>query len=149
VTPEVRDALRRIDTPIRWLPDLLAVRGDAAYLVDAKWTNRQDTGFYDIEWSSLVALDEFYRCLRLPVALVWYDLGVSFTWELLADGAPLRRGHWKGSGSGTPFVLWPKDEAHPFTDVFGIGAAVIGPPHQRMNVLRVPVGLDRLGAGVL
>jgi hypothetical protein len=137
LSEEVRRALQPIDTPLRWMPDLVAVRGQVAYLVDGKWSNRQDTGNYDIECSSLAALHEFYISLRLPVVTVWFDFRCNFSWELLASDAPLRRGPWRGNGSGTPFWLWPQSASRPFAEIFGPDAPPYGPPPEwRMRELR-------------
>ncbi len=119
LTKDVRDALRWIDTPIRWMADHIAIRGPVACLADAKWSNRQDTPNYDIECSSLASLGLQCESLGIPVVIIWYDFQCNYTWDLLPDHAPKFRGPWRGNGSGTPFWLWPKDQARPFGDVFG------------------------------
>lgn len=148
LTDEVRDALRRIDTPIRWHPDVIAIRGDVAYFVDAK-AGREDTPNHSIERSSLAAFHDWYMHSRIPVVIVWRDTLIepngqrsrtghcAFTWELLADEAPLRPMAYVGEGSGTPGWLWPKDMCHRFSEIFAEGAPAYGPPPEwRMRTLR-------------
>lgn len=133
----VRAALRTIDTPLRFLPDIVAVRGPAAYLIDAKTETRFDTPNFAIQTDALVAGHSWSRFAALPLVFVWADYRCNFSWDLLANDAPLRRGHWTGNGSGTPFYLWPKTAARPFDSLFGPGADVYGaPPEWYMEQLR-------------
>jgi hypothetical protein len=138
LTEEVRNHLRHIDTPLRWQADIVAVRTDrpAAYMVDAKASDRRDTPNYDIEQSALMVSHNWYTHMRLPLVIVWYDGGCNFTWDLLAADAPLV----PMSGVGpqrTDFFLWPKAQARPFDSVFGEDAELFGPPPEwRMRDIR-------------
>jgi hypothetical protein len=144
LTPDVRDALRCIDTPIRWHPDIIAVRGDVAYFVDAK-TGRKDTVNHSIEKSSLAAFHDWYVHTRLPVVICWESNDGSadcvFVWDLLANGALLVDMSFNGDGSGTPAWLWPKAHCRPARTIFGPEAQTFGPPPGwRMRQVRSKVG---------
>ena len=117
LTAVVRDALRAWDTELRWMPDLLCVRprtdeapiGDCVRLVDAKWSNRHDTGNYDFEAKSVAAHHRWIVGYGHHVWLVFYDLRCCRVADALASHQ-LHRGAWLGVGSGTPFYLLPKDD---------------------------------------
>lgn len=112
--PELaRRMLGRTLSPIRWTPDLLAIRGPLAVFIDAK-TGRSDTANYDIEAQALVSHRRLCRAGH-PVVIVWHDFRWSHAWELNPDdGAP---GTYIGNGSGTPFLLFRKGLAHPWDDL--------------------------------
>ena len=148
LSADVRDALRVIATPIRWHPDIIAVRGDVACFVDAK-AGTQETPNHSIEQSSLAAFNDWYLHARLPVVVCWEVIRANgrrsadcaFTWDLLADGAPLRKMPYRGDGSGTSGYLWPKRRCRRFGDVFGPGAPSFGPqPDWRMDQIRRAIG---------
>lgn len=115
LTATVRDALRAWSTDLRWMPDLLCVRpstdsapiGDCIRLVDAKWSNVQDTANYDFECSSVAAHHRWIVGYGHHVWLAFYDMRCCRVADALASPA-LHRGAWRGAGSGTPFFLLPK-----------------------------------------
>jgi hypothetical protein len=101
--------LHRPATHWRWIPDLIAVRGDEIRLVDPK-ANQSDTEYHAIEIDAWMA-HRVMECLGLPIVYVWHD----FTCNTPTGLGPRR---WflnpQGvNGSGTPFVLIRKDEQHP------------------------------------
>ena len=141
LSSEVRNHLRRNNTPLRWHPDILAVRSDdrrVVYGVDAKTEQRTDTAYFSIEKSALAALHGWYSNWGTPVVIVWGDGSSNFTWDLLADDQnALREGPYRGNGSGTSFWLWPKNRARPFDDIFGENAVIYGvDPHWSIEALR-------------
>jgi hypothetical protein len=138
LTPQVRQHLGKIDTPLRWHPDLLAIRTGqpVAYGIDAKASERQNTSNFDIQKDALSASHDWYVHMRLPLVIVWYDGRCNFTWDLLSSDAPLREGR-RISPRRTPYWLWPKTEARGFDTVFGKDAPAYGPPPDwRMREIR-------------
>lgn len=117
LSPTMRDALRVWDTALRWMPDLLCVRpcddaapaGDCVRLVDAKWSDVQDTANYDFECKSVAAHDRWIVGYGHHVWLVFYDLRCCRVADALASPR-LHKGTWHGRGSGTPFWLLPKSD---------------------------------------
>lgn len=127
---EMRDALRRVKTPARWLPDLLAARRvgrrTVAVFVDAK-TGRADTANYDIEWECVLSLVRFAKFSRLPVVFVMHDFGVLYPeFVRFVSRHGVRTGHG-GKGSGTPYCLVRKTLAAPF-DSFMMNMQTIANP---------------------
>lgn len=109
--PEMaRRMLGRTLSPIRWTPDLLAIRDTTAVFIDAK-AGRSDTANYAIEAQALVSHRRLCRAGH-PVVVVWHDFNWSHAWELHPDDGV--RGAHNGNGSGTPFVLFRKVLAHPW-----------------------------------
>lgn len=105
----MRDLLRRTESDIRWLPDLIAVRSpDTVRLVEAK-TGNPDTPNYAIEKASLAALYRLHVALGTPVRVVFHD----FAWEsadALHANPNKRTGPPSRNGSGTPYWLFPRTE---------------------------------------
>lgn len=122
-----RTALRELDTPLRWLPDLIASKCGTRpriILVDAKTGWRTDTPNYCIEKS---AIDADFACLgmfRLDVLLVTGDFRVLSPSQVHRHGR-LHDGRNTNGGSGTPFYLVPKTLAKDFDAVFGEPAGVL------------------------
>lgn len=115
--PDVRDALRRHRTKLRWLPDLIAVSIGEVLLVDAKF-GRTDTPNYDMEKASLDALVALQRATDVPVVIVWADMRCSYVMALECCDSR-SEGVYCGNGSGTPYWLFPKDlVGHDMDDVF-------------------------------
>lgn len=107
----IRTALRRhAHLPLRWMPDLLAVRGDdLPVMVDAKG-GRTDTPNYAIERDAFDGALRWWWAMRTQHWIVWHDFHWSTIDQIsqgLRDGV-IRDGHWRGNGSGTPFLLIPK-----------------------------------------
>ena len=89
----VRAALVATSSPLRWLPDLIAVRGPLAYWVDAKG-GRNDTPNRAIEVSALRTDRDLDRA-GFAIVLVWSTPGTS-----PATSTPTRASTW-AAPSGT------------------------------------------------
>lgn len=121
LSPRLRDALRRTDCPARWSPDLLAVNADGLWLfIDAKAEMRTDTEFFSLERAAYQSHEAWAKANGTlgSFVYVWDDLTCSYI-EEVADNFKL--GTFRGSGSGTSFVLVPKRIARSFDSVFGAG----------------------------
>lgn len=117
LTAPMRDALRRINTPLRWMPDLLAVRETKVALIDAKAEQNKDTPNFSLEKSSHSAHIRWWVTFGIPLVYVWDDFRCNYITDLGEEH--LHQGAWLGRGSGTPFWLIPKTIARPWDDVFG------------------------------
>lgn len=107
----IRTALRHYaHLPLRWMPDLLGVRGDdIPVLIDAKW-GRSDTPNYDLERDAFDAHLRWWWAMRTQFWYVWHDFHYS-TIEQISRGindGHICKGAYRGNGSGTPFLLVPK-----------------------------------------
>ena len=116
LTEQARDQLKRFDTPLRWIPDILTVKNTELILIDAKTTRRVDTGNVDIEKASFDAHIALTGIWRVKIFYVWFDYSVCDVWTVNDHG---RIGQWRGNGSGTPFILVPRSVMRPFDEVFG------------------------------
>lgn len=114
----IQSALKDRETPMRWLPDLLACRGQKVVLIDAKAEQRKDTANFSLELTALTSMVLHKYLYGLPVVIVWDDLRVNtpdqlepVRWVLDTDG-------WV-HGSRTPFVLVRKTHSYYMDDWFG------------------------------
>ena len=113
---EMRNALRKTASPIRWGPDLLAVRGDDVRLLDAKAETRKDTSNFSIEFKAWEAA--MMAPWGIRVAFVFADFSANYADVLGVDPRfDVRLDH--SSGSGTPYVLVLKEDQIPFDQFFG------------------------------
>lgn len=125
----IRQALINRKDPVvywRWIPDLIAVRGETVYLVDPKTDMRTDTPNFSIELDAFIAHNAM-RALGLHIVYVWADLTCNTPGRLVSAGLftpePGRNRVATTNGSGTSFMLVRKDAQMPFDKVFG-------PPNQ-------------------
>lgn len=123
LTPDMREHLRKLDTSVRWMPDIIAAKRFAArtvvVFVDAKAGERyRDTGNHDIEVAALVAAEKWIQLASdaCPYYFVFDDGGVLTPAVARELGSP---GPYRGNGSGTPFLLIPTSACSPFDGVFG------------------------------
>lgn len=116
----MRKALRGTDSPIRWAPDILAVRGQTTTFVDAKGEIRQDTPNFSIEKRAFTSHFSWWVGNGIHFVYVWDDFTVSHIRDVgrLINEGRIRTGVFQGSGSGTPFLLIPKASTRPFEAVF-------------------------------
>jgi hypothetical protein len=119
----LRDHLRKVDTPVRWMPDIIAAKPFAArtivVFIDAKAGQRyRDTGNHDLEVSALESAERWieYSSDACPHYFVFQDWGVTTPAVVRELGW---RGSWRGFGSGTPFLLFPVTACRPFDAIFG------------------------------
>ncbi|MGW8180150.1 MAG: hypothetical protein ACWGQW_15525 [bacterium] len=102
----------RLEEPVRFLPDFLAVKGGVVMAVDPKGTTerRADSPNWVIAEPALQAMYDFSLAMHIKCYVVWSDYSVS-TVKWLEESAkgirslrppadPTRR---------TPFWLYPKD----------------------------------------
>lgn len=117
----VRAALRRIRTPVRWMPDIIAMKsfptGPQLRFVDAKAGERwRETGNHDLEVAAIDAAEAFYAYAKWPVYFVFSDMSAVAPEDVRELATP---GNFRGNGSGTPFVLFPTAVGRPLDTVFG------------------------------
>jgi hypothetical protein len=103
-------------TGLRWLPDLIAVGGPLAVLIDAKsgetW---RTTGNLSIEKAALAAAVRFSHALKIDVYFIFTDGSAISAREL--DHGVKWDGQWRGRGSNTPFWLFQKGDTRPCLDL--------------------------------
>jgi hypothetical protein len=117
----VRATLRRIQTPVRWMPDIIAMKsfptGPQLRFVDAKAGDKwRETGNHDLEVAAIDAAEAFYAYAKWPVYFVFSDMSVVAPEDVREVAVP---GTWRGNGSGTPFLLFPTAVGRPLDAVFG------------------------------
>jgi hypothetical protein len=117
----MRTYLRTVDTFVRWMPDIIAAKNIAGcnqiVFVDAKGGQRyKDTGNHDVETSSVKAATAWIEFDQCPHYFVFGDGGVATPADVEEHGQP---GTFRGTGSGTPFMLIPATKTQPFESVFG------------------------------
>lgn len=119
----LRTNLRRVDTPVRWMSDIIAVRPypESRFLVfvDAKAGKKYlETGNHDIEISALESAERWLTFAgdNCRYYFVFSDGGVIKPDRIREIG---ELGNYRGNGSGTPFLLFPVDACTPFDGVFG------------------------------
>lgn len=119
---EVRDELRHLDTPLRWAPDIIAIRTyptghKRLVFVDAKAGSRwRTTGNHGVEMAALKAADEHERAFGGNVFFVFSDFGVAHSERIWSCWKP---GPRYGNGSDTPYVIFKREICVPFEAQFG------------------------------
>lgn len=103
-----RKLIRKVDTPMRWMPDFLAsrIRDGKSFLLEAKWTDTEEhRSNYDIEVKSVEAMLKHGKDNGIPVYFVFPDFWVAEAREIASIAT---RGTFRGNGSGKPFYLVPQ-----------------------------------------
>lgn len=145
----MRDLIKGVRSHVRYLPDIIAAEtGQRAHgrlvFIDAKAGETfLRTGNHDIESAALDAAKcwAHFAGACCEVYFVFGDGGV-----ISPDGAATqaRQGHYRGNGSGTPFVLIPASSCVPFPVVFGdgplIGFKTTNTQNERLSLLRERLG---------
>jgi hypothetical protein len=142
---EVREQLRHSESDLRWLPDLIAIRGTRELLVDAKTSARSDTPNYSIELRAHRAHLALMSAYGVPV--VYYFTGGSANYAALVRIETMFDGRGTG-GSGTPFLLARKAEQQAFEVIFGDGVACPTADWWRVAAQRELAGLQALIASI-
>lgn len=108
LSDNARGILRHVQTPLRWIPDLIAYRDpyDVA-LFDCKW-GRTDTPNWSIEIAAVESDINFFEFCGLPIYYVWPDYTCSTPDSVFEVGLRRAEGWHDGAGSGTPYYLVPK-----------------------------------------
>ncbi|MGA5270286.1 hypothetical protein [Streptomyces lydicamycinicus] len=117
LTRRLQDALRRTDSSIRWIPDLIAAKGKGLVLIDCKsrMTSR-NTGRHAVERAAVYAHLQLFAWTGLPVYYVFDDLGVLAPHDVLIAG---QEGPHSAAGSGAPYFLISGGVARSFDGLFG------------------------------
>lgn len=121
LSQEMRDIIRLVDTPTRYMPDIIAAKRFAAQtrlvFVDAKAGEKyRQTGKHDVETAALEAAELWEKYSRCEVYFVFTN-GDTVTPNVFRElGQP---GRFRGVGSGTPFLLIPCTACWGFDTVFG------------------------------
>lgn len=121
LTDGMHDLIRAINTPVRWMPDIIAAKKFAnrnvLIFVDAKAGEKwRETGNHAIETAAVetaAAWAEFSHC---PTWFAFSDGSVTTPDRIKTLGIP---GSFRGSGSGTPFLLIGTAICEPFDAIFG------------------------------
>lgn len=123
LSDDMSNTLRRVDSPVRWMPDIIAGKNiggrQRIVYVEAKGGRRyRDTGNHDLEIASLDAAEKWVSFAgdHCPVFFIFDDLGVTTPADVRDH---CRQGTYRGNGSGTPFVLFPTTICRPIDTVFG------------------------------
>jgi len=115
-------ALQATDCPLRYMPDLLAVKGRRARLLDAKY-GRLDTGNHAVEVASLESLCRWQYGAGVGVWLVFGNWTVANAHDVASDDQKTV-GSFHGNGSGTDFYVFRSTSPYVlrFDAVFGMVA---------------------------
>lgn len=126
LTDDLRAALRPTKSPLRWAPDLLAVRGQTVTFIDAKSEIRQDTPNFSIERRAFASHFSWWVGNSVHFIYVWDDFRCSHIKDInaLLNAGHVHTGIYQGSGSGTPFLLVPKASTRSFDSVFANSSSV-------------------------
>jgi len=117
----MRNVIKRVNTPTRWMPDIIAAKQFRAkarlIFVDAKsgeaWRN---TGNHDIETAALEAAEGWEQFSGCPVYFVCSN-GETITPAVFRELGVV--GRYRGNGTGTPFLLMPRSASTSFNATFG------------------------------
>lgn len=102
-----RRELKRSSSDLRWLPDVIAIRGTDVVLADAKTELRDDTPNHAIEIRSVESHIRIQKAFpRITIYYVWPDFTIC-TPNWLKEHSRQYTG--PTTGSGTPMLLTPKD----------------------------------------
>lgn len=112
--PGVAKALRQTRSPLRWLPDILAVRGQEVVLVDAKSGGGKDVHF--IERASWDTARRLAASLGVEVHFAFSDMTTANA-ETVGNRATYHAGSSRGSGE--PFLILAVADTFPFDQTFG------------------------------
>ena len=117
---DIRTALMDRETPLRWLPDLIAAKPqqNRVVLVDAKSEQRSDTPNHSLEVAALTSMLLHQYMYGIPVVIVWSDFKCSLPQHLKPVRWVLDTDGWV-RGSRTPFLLVKKAEQVAMDDWFG------------------------------
>jgi hypothetical protein len=109
LTSGMRDALRLVQpsTLVRWMPDIIAAKNfggrQRVIYVDAKAGDKwRTTGRHDFEVNAVESAHRWVEYSNCPTYFVCSDWSV-FTPDIVREVGQL--GSYRGSGSGTPFLL--------------------------------------------
>jgi hypothetical protein len=109
-------ALSRRATPLRFLPDLIAWRGDDVQLVDAKSGWSGPAHRHDVNASSAFAAGQISDLANLPEWFVFEDGHAVQPDVILRRGTT---GEHKGNGTGLPYLLIGCADCSHVDEVFG------------------------------
>lgn len=110
----LRDAIANKPTALRYMPDIVAVRGDDIRFIDAKAQLRTDTSNWSIEHAAWRA-DVLYWASIHPVYYAFPDLTAI---NAMAITNPVVHAGQGTNGSGTDFILVPKADTQHLSLLF-------------------------------
>jgi hypothetical protein len=121
LSKEMRDIIRRVKTPTRYMPDIIAAKQFTAQtrlvFIDAKAGEKwRETGKHDIEAAALDGAELWQEYSKCDVYFVFTN-GETITPAVFRELS--QPGVYRGSGSGTPFLLVPRAACSRFDAVFG------------------------------
>lgn len=121
LSEEMRSIIRRVNTPTRYMPDVIAAKRarDLTRLVfvDAKAGEKwRETGKHDVETAALDGAELWEKYSGCEVFFVFTN-GDTITPKVFRELA--EPGRYRGIGSGTPFLLVPRSACEKFDAVFG------------------------------
>lgn len=121
LSEQMRDVIKRISTPVRYMPDIIAAKKFSAKMrvvfIDAKdGDTHQETGNHNLETAALDAAEKWEAMSECPFYYVFSDGRVATPGLVREICWP---GTYRGVGSGTPFVLFRKVACERFDVTFG------------------------------
>lgn len=116
MSPAVTAVLGRSKSPLRYLPEFLAVRRGEMCLIDCKGRISPHTGRHSLSRDAVRAHLRMRDLFEIPVFYVFETMGVMTPFDVmrLADCRVGSRG-----GGGGAYFLVPSAEARPFDAFFG------------------------------
>lgn len=127
LSTHMQELLSSTDSPLRWEPDQIAIRGQDVLLLEDK-ASKPDNDYPDFLVEKRT-LDAMHRCgLRAVVVIIWPDFKVNYVKEVHDYERKHRRSmKFRGNGSGTPAWMYPRKLMRQFEEIFGPG--VVQPFH--------------------
>lgn len=105
---DARQFLKTMNTPVRWLPDIMAWRRDLGCIyVDAKDSDHNPRGNHAVETRSSETMMQWLAFSRCPVVYAFPCGGYC---HIRVWNAVKFAGRFNGNGSGTPFMLGRHDD---------------------------------------
>lgn len=115
LTARAKHWLRGPSPQVAWMPDLLVHHNGAVWQVDAKWTDRVDTGRHDVNESAAHGAAVWETFSGMPLWFVFRDGRCATPSDVLSIGFP---GRVTANGSGLPFLLIRADACRHIDTVF-------------------------------
>jgi hypothetical protein len=122
-TVAVRDIMRGVKSPFRWMPDLVARKDNRLLWIDAKKCEPHQPN-YSLELDAYDAFRKWQDYAGHGCVYVWGDMHYCSLDHIRMglDSYEIRRGPRSHRGSGTPYVLIPKK--YPYKSPLSLAAHI-------------------------
>lgn len=116
-TDQICAALHLSDSPVRWIPDLIASHGPTVCWIDCKASlSGGRSRRHAVEQRAVKVHLQLFALLELPIFYVFDELGVLTPFDVMLHGS---EGPATAAGSGAAYYLVPAAGDRAFDTVFG------------------------------